>query len=223
MAPSTAAIGDYPRAGASALVELGPVQARLLDAAAESFMATGYNGTSVDEVARSIGATKGAVYYHYRSKLDLLLGVCERGMLLLEERIAGALSDSREGDAAERLREVSTGQVENIIRHYAYHVVIQQSVEHRRQMPLRDSDRERLRGLDDMRDRHEALIADLIDQGIADGSLRPMDTRLAARTLLGGIVGVAIWYRPRPGQSEHDQHVLAAGVVDLLLAGLLRT
>lgn len=199
-----------------------PAQVRVLDAAATAFMERGYDATSIDDIAAQIGATKGAVYYSYRSKIDLFLGVYERGMQALEERVAQALDETGDASAVERLRAVALAHADNIMRHFAYHVTIQQGVEHRRQMPLRERERARLSELDTLRDRHETLVASLVEAGVADGSLREVPVRLAARTLIGGIVGLAIWYRPRDGQSEEERLDLAGQLVDLLVGGLAR-
>lgn len=199
-----------------------PAQVRLLDAAATAFMERGYDATSIDDIAAQIGATKGTVYYSYRSKLDLFLGVYQRGMQALGERVAQALDEVGDGLAAQRLRAVAVAHADNIMSHFAYHVTIQQGVEHRRQMPLRERERARLAELDELRDRHEDLVASLVEAGVADGSLREVPVRLAARTLIGGVVGLAIWYRPREGQSEDERLELAGEVVDILLGGLAR-
>src|SRR4051812_50087924 len=47
----------------------------ILRAAAELFMEFGYAATSIDAVAERLGATKGRIYHHYRSKADLFLDV----------------------------------------------------------------------------------------------------------------------------------------------------
>jgi AcrR family transcriptional regulator len=175
-------------------------QVRLLDAAATAFMERGYDATSIDDIAAQIGATKGAVYYSYRSKLDLFLGVYQRGMRALEKRVTEALEEAGDAPAVERLRAVAVAHAHNIMSHFAYHVTIQQGVEHRRQMPLRARERERLAELDALREQHESLVVSLVEAGVADGSLRDVPVRLAARTLIE----------------------LAGELVDLLLGGLAR-
>ena len=47
----------------------------ILQAAAELFMAYGYTATSIDAVAERLGATKGRIYHHWRSKADLYFDV----------------------------------------------------------------------------------------------------------------------------------------------------
>lgn len=50
---------------------------RILDAARELFATRGWAPTSVDEVVRAAGVTKGALYHHFRDKTDLLRAVYE--------------------------------------------------------------------------------------------------------------------------------------------------
>jgi len=51
---------------------------RLLDAAQEAFALYGYDGTSVAEICRRTGVTKGAFYHHFPSKQDVFLELLER-------------------------------------------------------------------------------------------------------------------------------------------------
>src|SRR5579859_1715599 len=47
----------------------------ILAAAAEAFMLHGYAGTSVDDIADRLGASKGRIYHYYRSKADILFDI----------------------------------------------------------------------------------------------------------------------------------------------------
>src|SRR5258705_9968661 len=45
---------------------------QLMSVAIDCFARLGYQGTSIDRIARDAGVTKGAVYYHFRDKEELL-------------------------------------------------------------------------------------------------------------------------------------------------------
>lgn len=220
MTPPRSSDAAYPRADVANLLRLSTNQRRILDAAAEAFAERGYDATSMDEIAERIGASKGTVYYSYRSKIDIFLAVYERGMLSLEQQVEEALRGLTDGPAADRLKAACVAHAENVMSDFTYHVVIQSGVEQRRQMALRDADRARLSDLDRMRTVHETLVQSLIEDGQHDGSLRPLPSRLATRTLLGGIVGIAIWYRPRVEQTPSERREIAEQVVAMLLHGL---
>ena len=48
-----------------------PAHAKLLDAAVSAVRHRGYAGTSVDDICRAAGVSKGAFFHHFRSKDDL--------------------------------------------------------------------------------------------------------------------------------------------------------
>jgi len=54
-----------------------PVGERLLRSATRLFYESGFEGTSVSSIAQAAGVTAAAVYYHYPSKMDVLLAVLE--------------------------------------------------------------------------------------------------------------------------------------------------
>ncbi len=45
---------------------------RILDVALDLFVAQGYDGTSLRQIAEQLGVTKAALYYHFESKEDIL-------------------------------------------------------------------------------------------------------------------------------------------------------
>ncbi|MGB3865467.1 MAG: TetR/AcrR family transcriptional regulator [Xanthobacteraceae bacterium] len=51
---------------------------RICDAALQLFVKKGYRATTIDEIARRVRLTKGAVYYYFHSKADLLDEIVER-------------------------------------------------------------------------------------------------------------------------------------------------
>lgn len=51
---------------------------RICDAALQLFVKKGYRATTIDEIARRVRLTKGAVYYYFHSKADLLDEIVQR-------------------------------------------------------------------------------------------------------------------------------------------------
>ncbi len=58
---------------------------KLLDAAEHLFQVQGVSRTSLQDIARHAGATRGAVYWHFKDKADLFNAMMERVTLPLEE------------------------------------------------------------------------------------------------------------------------------------------
>jgi AcrR family transcriptional regulator len=78
----------------------------LVDAAREAFAQRGYDGGALDAIAASVGLSKGAVYAHFPTKLELYLAVVEDVLEEARDRmeqVAEALErGTRPDDAAER-------------------------------------------------------------------------------------------------------------------------
>jgi TetR/AcrR family acrAB operon transcriptional repressor len=65
---------------------------RLLDAAEVLFQAQGVSQTSLQQIAQQAGATRGAIYWHFKDKADLFNAMMDRVKLPLEaaaQRVAG--------------------------------------------------------------------------------------------------------------------------------------
>ncbi len=65
----------------------------LLDAAIEEFLEKGYEGASVDAIAKRAGVSKGGLYHHFRNKEELMLGVNKKLSEPIYEMIEKACSN----------------------------------------------------------------------------------------------------------------------------------
>jgi TetR/AcrR family acrAB operon transcriptional repressor len=74
---------------------------RLLDAAELLFQAQGVSQTSLQQIAQRAGATRGAIYWHFKDKADLFNAMMERVTLPLE-----AAAQATGQSEADPLREV---------------------------------------------------------------------------------------------------------------------
>src|SRR6478735_4413225 len=81
---------------------------KLLDAAEHLFQAQGVSRTSLQDIARRVGATRGAVYWHFKDKADLFNAMMERVTLPLEE------SFNHENEAQEIAGEPSLNAIDRI-------------------------------------------------------------------------------------------------------------
>ena len=59
---------------------------RILDTAAELFVHYGYDKTTVSDIARQAGVSKGAIYLHFKSKDELFEGLLIRELVMYHER-----------------------------------------------------------------------------------------------------------------------------------------
>ncbi|MFJ7245775.1 TetR/AcrR family transcriptional regulator [Kitasatospora sp. NPDC098652] len=63
-------------------------RARIIEVSLELFSEQGYEQTSLREIADRLGVTKAALYYHFKTKDDIVLGIVERMAAPIDEIIA---------------------------------------------------------------------------------------------------------------------------------------
>ncbi|MFE6051158.1 TetR/AcrR family transcriptional regulator [Kitasatospora sp. NPDC056446] len=63
-------------------------RARIIEVSLELFSEQGYEQTSLREIADRLGVTKAALYYHFKTKDDIVLGIVERMAAPIDETIA---------------------------------------------------------------------------------------------------------------------------------------
>jgi AcrR family transcriptional regulator len=95
-------------ASATGVRPRGAGKAQLHDTALRLFARDGVEGTSLQAIADEMGVTKAAVYYHYKTKEELVIGVVGPIFDQLDEIIRRA--EAQRGRTA-RLEELITGMV----------------------------------------------------------------------------------------------------------------
>lgn len=85
----------------------------LLDTAELVFNEKGVSRTSLAEIAETAGLTRGAIYWHFKNKLDLFNAMMERVTLPMEE-VIGTVGDSGLKDPMGYIRSRSIAVLKNI-------------------------------------------------------------------------------------------------------------
>lgn len=78
-------------------------RAQILDAAAQCFAEKGYHAASMDELVKSSGLSKGALYWHFKGKREIFRSLLERWM----EEYTQALDTVVESDVPPREKVLS--------------------------------------------------------------------------------------------------------------------
>ncbi|MGK8510871.1 TetR/AcrR family transcriptional regulator [Nocardia asiatica] len=104
------AVRDAPGAVAAG----GGTKIAIRDAAVKLFGAKGFEQTSLREVADAVGITKASLYYHYASKLDLLLAIIDPIVDHMRSVVVGL--DQVPHDA-ENIRQVLRRYLRGLIHH----------------------------------------------------------------------------------------------------------
>lgn len=197
---------------------LDPNRWEILCAAAEAFMEHGYSATSIDTVAEVLGATKGRIYYCYKSKADLFFDVHREAMLLN----VGAIRPiaMRSAPARERLRAMIEAHLELIVNYLPLQRVSIQGVEMHLSSTTTPQQRALLESVIAMRDDYEKLFVRVLNEGEASGEFRKLDVRIVVKFLLGGLNWACVWYRPRPNESQKAYRKFIEESTTFLLRGV---
>lgn len=190
----------------------------ILRAAAELFMEFGYTATSIDAVAERLGATKGRIYHHYRSKADLFFDVQIAAMTRLNEEVEPIARAP--GSALERLAAMALRHAQIILTELPMQKVAVQGLE--RHLLGTSPAAKRLRSVIKMRDDYENLFAEVIDEGIRAGVFLELPPKLATKPFFGALNWATVWYSQRRLQSAEAIDDLARTLAAYAMRGLLK-
>jgi TetR/AcrR family transcriptional repressor of nem operon len=150
-----------------------------LDRAIRVFREQGYNATSIGDLIDAMGLASGSIYKAFRDKRAVFLAALDRYMSWRNEQMAAVVQTS--SPARERLRDVLAFFVESSkgIEGRRGCMVVGSAVE------LSIADREVAARVGAALAKNEALLADLIREGQADGSVPAgIDPEQTARILV---------------------------------------
>jgi AcrR family transcriptional regulator len=84
-------------------VTTGDTRSRIKTVALDLFLEQGYEGTSLREIAERLGVTKAALYYHFKSKDDIVNSFIEDRLARIDELIAWARERPMDADGRREL------------------------------------------------------------------------------------------------------------------------
>ena len=177
---------------------------RILLEAAKLFFERGYLGTSVDAIAERLGATKPFVYYHFSSKVDILIEICEKS---IRDALAAA-------DSAISARGSPSVRLEQFLREFTM-VALQQhqlvAIYFREEINLPKEAADRL---NQMRKSIDQGLSALLSEGIKTGDFQIEDPGIGSLVIAGMSSYAFAWYR------EHgrlDQQEVTDRIVNMAL------
>ena len=178
----------------------------VLREAGRAFSQHGYHNTSLDDVARALGISKGTLYNYVRDKQEILFAFHQLAYDLSDQAFAHGRAKS--GRGADVLRNILVRYIELLTGELGACGALMEVD------ALRPEDRAEASR---RRDAFEAAFVAIIEDGICDGSIRPVDPKLAVFTFMGAINWLPRWYVPG-GRLPGNE--LAEQMTDLLLSGL---
>ncbi|MDQ1735135.1 MAG: hypothetical protein QOH56_1386 [Pseudonocardiales bacterium] len=179
-------------------LELTPILSHTLDA----FYENGYHGTSVRDIARRVGLTVPAIYYHHENKEALLMALLDRSI----DAVLG-LCDEALAAAGDDPEQRFLNLIECLVLFMAHSTKIAYI-----DRDIRALSPANYKAYSAKRRRVERLMAGVISGGVEAGIFdvtAPTDT---ARALLGMVQSVAAWFQP---EGRLPAQVVAAQYLDV--------
>ena len=174
------------------LVRRELVEAELLERAADLFAERGFNGTTLQDVADTMGLTRAAVYHYFDSK-EVLLTTLVEGITASRLSEIKAIRANRTLSPPEKLAELTRAMALNVATHAARF----------RLLLLSESGLPAELAARHARIRRDVLkqIAELFQEGQASGDFGETDPHLSAFALLGMCNWIAMWFKPDQKQT----------------------
>lgn len=181
----------------------------ILQAAFEAFAENGYDKTSMDDIVKRCGLSKGTLYWHFKNKHDLLLATINMVMADVNQSMEVILTD--DAPASERFRRVFTDSFRVFMTNKNLIGLIANFFFQSSQSP----EAQKI-----MRDAYHLYIdrlAQLIQQGIDSGEFRPVNARMIAIMIMGAGDGIAFQTLLKP---DWDIEEIIFAFIDLTIEGL---
>jgi AcrR family transcriptional regulator len=174
---------------------------RIVEQATHLFVARGYNGISMREIAEAVGVSKAGLYYHFKDKEALFMAILTANLDQLEIIIQTARQEGK----------TTRGQIGQMMR-----AILAQAPDQRAIIQLASQEMANLsaRSRTDFGRIYQAKfisqVEGILQAGIERGEIEPIDTLLATWVLLGMAYPFV--------SPSHEREPESAKVVDLIVS-----
>ena len=153
--------------------------------AAELFFTRGYEAATLRDIARELGLRSASLYYYFPDKESILYDIVSSTMDELTDGAEAALAE----ESAPELKLAGF-----VVNHIVAHAL------RPRETTLGDTELRSLTGerrdsVQELRDRYEGMLVELLEEGRQSGAFEPLDVKLSAFAVLAQCTNVGIWFR----------------------------
>ncbi|MBR2648515.1 MAG: TetR/AcrR family transcriptional regulator [Sediminibacterium sp.] len=180
----------------------------IVSKAAALFREKGFKAASMRDLAESVGVEAASLYNHIKSKTELLhelcFGVANRFMHKIDE------VESEKVTALEKVEHLIRFHIDEMINHYEEVYVSDREWKH-----LSDP---YLSNFQNQRRMYRKRFAAIIEAGIKQKEIKPIDAPTAVLILLHAIGGIESWHR---STQKISAEALTENMVSMLVGGLV--
>ncbi|OVZ66263.1 TetR family transcriptional regulator [Pigmentiphaga sp. NML030171] len=180
---------------------------RILLEASKLFAQSGYESSSIGELAAAIGVSKPAIYHYFATKQDIYDAIILQALQGLTDVVVPAVN--AQPAPLDKLRVFMTAHAAYLERNYWSFVAM--LVGFSGMSPSYRDDAARLR------DAYERLLRQILEQGAREGVFRPGQVVTSGRAVLSLLNWMARWFKPGHGSTAEQ---IALDYFELLSAGL---
>ncbi len=186
-------------------------QEAIYEAALRVFARHGFGKTTVEDIARDLGMTKGNLYLYARGKRELYEKAVEHAMLRWQNRVREAVA--RENDARSMFTTLCTKAVEYLAMDDDFRRVLVHDPDIFPMFPVRDP-------FEKINKNSMAMIRYILEKGMAEGVFRKINARTTANAIFSiyKMFIIRMYIRPEGGQMRR----IFEETLALLTHGLFR-
>ncbi len=182
----------------------------IMDAAADLFARSGYQGTSIKDIAAAVDLGESTLYGYFPGKQEILLAILNQQVEMVDSLLTH-LNELKDRESFVNLIDTIMEKISaNLVYNRVMFAEAWVNDEVLRVFVI-------TRWLPVM-----GILQNFISEKIASGLFRPIDPELAARmiiaTFIGALLPVLRGIEPPP--SPRQRHLLAESIVELLFEGL---
>jgi AcrR family transcriptional regulator len=193
------------------MIERNPAAGRqcILDEAQRLFSRHGYHGVSIRDIVQACGLSNAALYYHFGNKQNLFSEVLQKHIATVAQQLRAA--GAGVGTCRQRLVRIAQAYAEIILESQsAFQILLRD---------LTQFDREEIQEvLPDARKQVPAVVAAILEEGITNGEIRPVNAQRVGILLLGMVSSLVArrLYSTAAATLQEDVDL----VIDVLFEGI---
>lgn len=158
-------------------------RSRILEAATKLFAELGYEGASTRQIAKEAGANMAMINYYFGSKEGVFMEIMTEKIQSFKEELDRINNDKLNG--MDKLLRVVEGYALRTLSNNSFHRMMQREL-------LLAQRPEMFEKIKDAKATNLLIFENIISNGIAEGSFRPVDVRMLITTIMSTINSVAL-------------------------------
>lgn len=180
----------------------------IFEAAVKVFSHSGYNGATVDEIAKVAGVAKGTLYYHFKSKEEIFNFTIGRGLEILVKELETVRN--ADTDPINKLKLICKVQLSLLNDNKDFFKVILSQLwgQELRQTELRNEIASYISG-----------IEGVLDEAKKEGLIRECNTAFISYTFFGSLVSAAIYELSNVDKVDLEETINS--LTEIALKGIL--